>query len=74
MKLKYKIDYVAAYKTFKKLRKHPEKTIFVLQFLLTTNAPTLKWTYSKLLESDSGGKVAYNSEEVSDYFETLPTT
>lgn len=71
MKLKYKIDYVAAYKTFKKLRKHPENTIFVLQFLLTTNAPSLKWTYSKLLESDSGGKVAYNSEEVSDYFETL---
>lgn len=74
MKLTYKIDWVKAYKAYKKirkLRKDPINTIFVFELLHATNPPSLKWAYSKLLETESGGAIAYSSEEVSDYYSTL---
>jgi ubiquinone biosynthesis protein COQ4 len=71
MHLKYKIDLLRTYKVFKKLRKNPTNTIFVFEILHSTNSPSLKWTYSKLLQTSYGGKTAYDSEEISSYFGTL---
>jgi ubiquinone biosynthesis protein COQ4 len=71
MKLEYKIDYLRAYKAFKKLRKNVSNTIFIFEILHALNPPSLRWSFNKLLETESGGEVAYNSEEVSDYFSTL---
>jgi ubiquinone biosynthesis protein COQ4 len=67
----HKIDYRTAYKVAKKLLKNPENTIFIFQFLHATNPPSLIWAYNKLLSTDHGGEIAYNSEEVSEYFDTL---
>lgn len=71
MTLNYKIDYLKAYKAFKKLRKNPVNTIFVFEILYALNPPSLRWTTSKMMETESGGSVAYSSEEVSEYFSTL---
>ena len=71
MNLEYKIDYLRAYKAFKKLRKNVSNTIFIFEILHALNPPSLRWSFNKLLETESGGEVAYNSEEVSDYFSTL---
>jgi ubiquinone biosynthesis protein COQ4 len=71
MSLEYKIDYLRAYKAFKKLRKNVSNTIFIFEILHALNPPSLRWSLKKLLETESGGEVAYNSEEVSDYFSTL---
>lgn len=71
MQLTYKIDYLKAYKAFKKLRKNPVNTIFVFEILYALNPPSLRWTINKMLETESGGSVAYSSEEVSEYFATL---
>lgn len=67
----HKIDYRTAYKVAKKLLKNPENTIFIFQFLHATNPPSLIWSYNKLISTDHGGEIAYHSEEVSDYFDTL---
>jgi len=71
MNLEYKIDVKTALKVARKLLRNPENTIFIFQFLHSTNAPSLKWAYKKLLETEQGGKIAYNSEEVCEYFSTL---
>lgn len=71
MTLSYKIDYLKAYKAFKKLRKNPVNTIFVFEILYALNPPSLRWTTNKMMETESGGSVAYSSEEVSEYFPTL---
>ena len=71
MNLEYKIDYVRAYNAAKKLRKNVSNTIFIFEILQALNPPSLRWSFNKLLETESGGEVAYNSEEVSDYFSTL---
>ena len=71
MSLEYKIDYLRAYKAFKKLRKNVSNTIFIFEMLHALNPPSLRWSFKKLLETESGGEVAYNAEEVSDYFSTL---
>ena len=67
----HKIDYRTAYKVAKKLLKNPENTIFIFQFLHATNPPSLIWAYNKLLSTDHGGEIAYTSEEVSEYLDTL---
>jgi ubiquinone biosynthesis protein COQ4 len=71
MNLEYKIDYRRAYNAAKKLRKNVSNTIFIFEILHALNPPSLRWTFNKLLETESGGEIAYNSEEVSDYFSTL---
>lgn len=68
---KYKTNFFRAYKAFKKLRKNPTHTIFVMEIMHETQAPSLKWVYSKLLETSHGAEIAYNSEEISSYFATL---
>jgi len=71
MSLQYKIDVKKAIKIVGKLIKKPHNTIFLFQLLHATNAPSLKWAYNKLLETEHGGEIAYNSEEVYEYFPTL---
>lgn len=71
MHLKYKINFFRAYKAFKKLRKNPTNTIFVMETMHETQAPSLKRVYNKLLQTSSGGEIAYNLEEISSYFATL---
>lgn len=71
MHLKYKIDFLRTYEVFKKLRKNPTNTIFVMKMLYEAQGPSLKWTYSKLLQTSFGGEIAYNLEEISSYFATL---
>jgi len=71
MSVQYKIDVKTAIKLVRKLIKKPHNTIFLFQLLHATNAPSLKWAYKKLLETEHGGKIAYNSEEVYEYFPTL---
>ena len=72
MRLEYKIDYIRAYKAVKKLlRENVANTIFIFELIRALNPPSLRWCYRKLLETESGAKVAYNSEEVSEYFSTL---
>lgn len=71
MRLQYKIDLKLAIKLVRKLIQKPHNTIFLFQLLHATNAPSLKWAYQKLLETEQGGEVAYSSEEVYEYFPTL---
>ena len=71
MSLQYKIDLKTAIKLVRKLIQKPHNTIFLFQLLHATNAPSLKWTYQKLLETEQGGEVAYSSEEVYEHFPTL---
>jgi ubiquinone biosynthesis protein COQ4 len=72
MRLEYKIDYIRAYKAVKKLlRENVANTIFIFELIRALNPPSLRWCYRKLLETESGAEVAYNSEEVSEYFSTL---
>jgi ubiquinone biosynthesis protein COQ4 len=70
-KLQYKLKPKQAYNAFRRLRKNPTNTIFVYEFLNATTLPALRSTYNRLLESDLGGKIAYESEEVSEYFNSL---
>jgi len=71
MHLKYKIDFLQTYEVFKKLRKNPTNTIFVMKMLYEAQGPSLVSTYSKLLQTSFGGEIAYNLEEISSYFATL---
>lgn len=72
MKLEYNIDYIRAYKAVKKLlRENLANTIFIFELVRALNPPSLRWCYNKLLETESGAEIAYNSEEVSEYFSTL---
>ena len=67
----HKIDFFRTYEVFKKLRKNPTSTIFVMKILYEAQGPSLKWTYAKLLQTSFGGEIAYNLEEISSYFATL---
>jgi ubiquinone biosynthesis protein COQ4 len=72
MKLEYKIDYTRAYNAVKKLlRENLANTIFIFELVRALNPPSLRWCYNKILETKSGAEIAYNSEEVSEYFSTL---
>jgi ubiquinone biosynthesis protein COQ4 len=72
MSLEFKIDYARAYNAVKKLlRENLSNTIFIFELNRALNPPSLRWCFNKLMETESGGEVAYNSEEVSEYFATL---
>lgn len=71
MSLEYKIDFARAYKAFKKLRKNPANTIFIFEILHALNPPSLRWCYNQMLKTETGGEMAYVSEEISQYFSTL---
>jgi ubiquinone biosynthesis protein COQ4 len=72
MKLEYKIDYTRAYNAVKKLlRENLANTIFIFELVRALNPPSWRWCYNKILETKSGAEIAYNSEEVSEYFSTL---
>ena len=72
MKLEYKIDYTRAYNAVKKLlRENLANTIYIFELVRALNPPSLRWCYNKILETESGAAIAYNSEEVSEYFSTL---
>lgn len=68
----YKLQPILAYRSLKHIiNKNPKKIIFVSQVVKTLSGPSLKWCYNKLLQTQSGGKIAYDREEISDYFCTL---
>jgi ubiquinone biosynthesis protein COQ4 len=68
----YKLQPILAYKSLKHIiNKNPKKIIFVSQVVKTLSGPSLKWCYNKLLQTQSGGKIAYEREEINDYFCTL---
>jgi ubiquinone biosynthesis protein COQ4 len=72
MGLKYKIDYIRAYKAVKKLMgENLSNTVYIYEILYALNPPSWRWCYNKMLETESGGEVAYNSEEISEYLATL---
>jgi ubiquinone biosynthesis protein COQ4 len=71
MSLEYKIDYLRAYKAFKKLCRNPANTIFIFEILYALNPPSLRWSLEQLMRTESGGEVAYTSEEISEYFQSL---
>lgn len=71
MHLVYKINYLRAYKAFKKLRRNLANTTFIFEILHALNPPSLRWSYNQMLKTETGGEMAYVSEEISQYFSTL---
>jgi len=72
MKDEYKLDFRKVYNAMKRAFVQNEKSlIFISQVVRYGSGPSLKYTYKKMLESSSGGEMAYKSEEISDYISSL---
>jgi len=72
MKDNYKLDFRKVYNAMKRAFVQNEKSlIFISQVVRYGSGPSLKYTYKKMLESSSGGEMAYKSEEISDYISSL---
>lgn len=70
--LDYKLHPLLALKSLGHvINKNDNKIAFVSHVVKTLSGPSLKWCYTKMLETDDGGKIAYESEEISNYFSTL---
>lgn len=68
----YGVNYKMLWNALKRAFHHNrDNTIFVAQVIRATAGPSLKRNYMKLLQTKRGGKLAYESEEISDYFSTL---
>jgi ubiquinone biosynthesis protein COQ4 len=70
--LDYKVNYKMLFNALKRAFHHNrDNTIFVAQVIRATSGPALKRCYNKMLMTEEGGRIAYESEEISDYFATL---
>ena len=53
-------------KPMKVALQHPGKALpFILQVVRHGSGPSLKYTYKKMLETKTGGEMAYKNEEIS---------
>lgn len=70
--LDYRVNYKMLYNALKRAFHHNrDNTIFVAQVIRATSGPSLKRCYEKMLKTEDGGRLAYESEEISAYFSTL---
>jgi hypothetical protein len=59
-------------KPMKVALQHPGKALpFILQVVRHGSGPSLKYTYNKMLETKTGGEMAYKNEEISQYLPSL---
>jgi ubiquinone biosynthesis protein COQ4 len=59
-------------KPMKVALQHPGKALpFILQVVRHGSGPSLKYTYKKMLETKTGGEMAYKNEEISQYLPSL---
>ena len=72
MKDEYGLNLRKLIKPMKYALNNPGKAlIFILQVVRHGSGPSLKYTYKKVLESKTGGEMAYKSEEISEYLPGL---
>jgi ubiquinone biosynthesis protein COQ4 len=72
MKNEYGLNLKKLIKPMKYALNNPGKAlIFILQVVRHGSGPSLKYTYKKMLETRTGGEMAYKSEEISEYLPGL---
>jgi ubiquinone biosynthesis protein COQ4 len=72
MKDEYGFNFKKLFRALKKATAHPENgLIFIAQVVRHGSGPSLKYTYKKMLETRTGGEMAFNNEEISTYIPTL---
>ena len=68
----YKLDFPKVYNAMKRAFVQNEKSlIFIAQVVRYGSGPSLKHTYKKMLESSTGGEMAYKAEDITEYISTL---
>jgi ubiquinone biosynthesis protein COQ4 len=72
MKHEYDLNIRKMIKPMKVALQHPGKALpFIAQVVRHGSGPSLKYTYKKMLETKTGGEMAYNNEEISEYLPFL---
>jgi ubiquinone biosynthesis protein COQ4 len=72
MKDEYNLNIRKMIKPMKVALQHPGKALpFILQVVRHGSGPSLKYTYKKMLDTKTGGEMAYKNEEISEYLPSL---